>query len=249
MRSLDDLSSALKKLIIPSEVSDKNVFLNESTRYFIETLVLELQHIQAFEFHNIPVRNKILLHGVTGNGKTTIARYIAKRVKLPFIEIKSDEVIDSHLGSTSSNINMIFNQIKEPCILFWDEVDSIGCKRGGDVKNSAGHENDRITNSILINIEKLDRKVIFIGATNRIEILDSAFLRRFDVQFEILAPTADEKQRFVRQLLDYHKLPIEINSVEKLQSYSDIENYVINAARDYILSRINADKPGPDSKV
>jgi SpoVK/Ycf46/Vps4 family AAA+-type ATPase len=131
MRSLDDLSSALKKLIIPSEVSDKNVFLNESTRYFIETLVLELQHIQAFEFHNIPVRNKILLHGVTGNGKTTIARYIAKRVKLPFIEIKSDEVIDSHLGSTSSNINMIFNQIKEPCILFWDEVDSIGCKRGG----------------------------------------------------------------------------------------------------------------------
>lgn len=65
--------------------------------------------------------------------------------------------------------------------MFWDEVDTIGRKRGKGNDSAAGMENERMVNSILVNIEKLSNDVIFIGATNRREVLDSAFLRRFDV--------------------------------------------------------------------
>lgn len=238
MQMLNELSNDIKKLIIQGDGSDENVFLNEPTNILIEELILEWANIQAYQYHNLKVRNKILLHGITGNGKTTIAKYIAKKSDLPFVEVKAEEVIDSHLGSTGANIYNIFNKLKQPCVLFWDEVDSIGCKRGGDVKNSAGHENDRMTNSILVNLDKLSEEVIFIAATNRKEILDSAFIRRFDVQFEVMPPIEIEKERFATQLISYYKLPIETPDLSELKSYSDIKNCLVSIARDFVLNQI-----------
>ncbi len=238
MQMLNELSNDIKKLIIQSEGSDENVFLNDPTNILIEELILEWANIQAYQYHNLKVRNKILLHGITGNGKTTIAKYIAKKSDLPFVEVKAEEVIDSHLGITGANIYNIFNKLKQPCVLFWDEVDSIGCKRGGDVKNSAGHENDRMTNSILVNLDKLSEEVVFIAATNRKEVLDSAFIRRFDVQFEVMPPIEIEKERFAMQLISYYKLPIETPDLSELNSYSDIKNKLVSVARDFVLNQI-----------
>lgn len=237
LRSLDQLPSNVKNLLIQNELRDENVFLNEQTNKLIEDLILEWRNIPVYEFHNLKVRNKVLLHGTTGNGKTTIARHIARMSKLPFVEIKGDEVIDSHLGSTGSNIYNIFNQIKEPCVMFWDEIDSVGCKRGTDVK-AAGHENDRMTNSLLVNIEKLSSDVVFIGATNRRNVLDSAFVRRFDVQYEVQAPIEIEKERFANQLISYYKLPIETPELNELNSYSDIKNNIVSIAREMVLTQI-----------
>lgn len=238
LRSLDELSNDIKKLIIKNELKDENVFLNDQTNKLIEELLLEWKNISVYQYHNLKVRNKILLHGITGNGKTTIARYISKKSELPFIQIKSDEVIDSHLGSTGSNIYKIFNDIKEPCIIFWDEVDSIGCKRGSTDNSSASTENDRITNSVLLNIERLKDDVIFIGATNRKDVLDSAFIRRFDVSFEITPPKDIEKINFAEQLIDYYKIPIKSPNLSKLNSYSEIKNIIVEIARTHILNLI-----------
>lgn len=241
---LDSLSNDIKKLINTSVITEDNVFLNDTIKTLIDELIIEWKNAEAFRFHNLPVRNKILFHGATGNGKTTIAKHISKLTELPFIEINSDVMIDSHLGNTASNINRIFNQITMPCVLFWDEIDSIGKKRGIANDSAAAHENDRMVNSILVNIDKLSNDVIFIAATNRFDVLDSAFLRRFDVKFELSQPTDTEKLDFTEKMVDYYKLPLEIiseeeqNNLSQLQSYSDIKMALMNHARKYILNNI-----------
>ena len=184
-----------------------------------------------------------LLGDFTVTHNTTIARWLAKQMDLPFVEVKVDSVIDSHLGTSGRNINAIFENLKEPCVLFWDEVDSIGRRRGG-VRRDAGTEveNERMVNSILVNLDRLDPAVIFIGATNRRKVLDSAFVRRFDAQFEVGHPLEEEKRAFARQLVAYHQLPadFEPTGYEQLASFSDVRQAVIASARVFISQQIQA---------
>ncbi len=238
---IENLSGDIKKLITQSIITDDNVFLNDATSAIVTELLLEWKNAEVYKFHNLGVRNKILFHGTTGNGKTTIARHIAKLVNLPFVEVNSDIIIDSHMGNSGANIYKIFNQIKEPCVLFWDEVDTIGRMRGkGSADSSAGMENERMVNSILVNIEKLNNDVIFIGATNRREVLDSAFLRRFDVQFELTGPSDIEKDRFAKQMIAYYKLPetFALGPLNQYNSYSDIKLAFMDLARKFILQSL-----------
>lgn len=237
---LDNLDASIKTMLNTPVLSDENVYLNDPIRDLIRKLKTEWENLDAFNYHNIPVRNKILLHGPTGNGKTTIARFVAKQMSLPFVEVKSDLVIDSRMGSSGENIHKIFNKIKEPCILFWDEVDTVGRKRGVSNDSAASMENDRIVNSILVNLEKLGSETVFIAATNRYDILDSAFIRRFDVLFEIPHPTDVEKEAFTKQLLNYHRLAIDVG-VSTFTNFSDIKRYVMDIARNHIISKIVLD--------
>ena len=93
---LSELSSEIKKLVIHKGMSDEYVFLNPLVESFINELLIEWKNADLFMFHNLGVRNKILLHGPTGNGKTTIARHIARLSGLPFIEVNADLLTSSH---------------------------------------------------------------------------------------------------------------------------------------------------------
>jgi SpoVK/Ycf46/Vps4 family AAA+-type ATPase len=237
---INNLPNDLKKLIQQYDPNTDCVFLNNDIDWIISELLKEWNNKDAFNYHNIPVRNKILFYGPTGNGKTTIAKYISKVSCLPYVEVNSDIIIDSHLGNTGQNINKIFNQLNQPCILFWDEIDGIGKKRGTYKASSADSENERMTNSILTNIEKLNKDVIFIAATNRYDVLDDAFLRRFDLKFELKKPNEDQKQQFSRKIIEYYKLPDSFidKDLTKFESYSELKFYYLDLARKYILSKI-----------
>lgn len=237
---LESLSHDVKKLILRSEEKNDYVFIPNTTKSLLDELLIEWKNVDAFRHHNLPIRNKILLHGITGNGKTTIARHIAKLAELPFVEIKSDLVISSSIGSSGKNIDRIFNQIQEPCVLFWDEVDTIGRKRGNSQETAAGVENERMVNSVLVNIEKLSNDVIFVGATNRKDVLDSAFLRRFDILHEILPPTDQQKNVFSQNLVEYFNLPDEYLKLNHsdLISYSEIKSRMVDNARKRVLQNL-----------
>ena len=240
LMQLSALPSEIKKLINPVTITEDNVFLNPLTKVFIDELLIEWKNIDTYKFHNLGVRNKMLLHGPTGNGKTTIAKHISKLTGLPFVEVNSDYIIDSHLGKSSINIHKLFNELKEPCVLFWDEIDSIGRKRGLGTDSAAGMENERTINSILVNLEKLDNQVIFIGATNRKEILDSAFLRRFDIMWELATPSVSEKENFATQMKDYYKLPNDFmpENIDGINNFSEIKMRYMELARKYVLTQL-----------
>lgn len=240
MMRLDQLSSSVKNLFTLSIGTIDTVYVNSELKKTIDELLLEWINKDTYNYHNIPIRTKILLHGPTGNGKTTIARHIAHLSDLPFVEIHADRVIDSHIGSSGKNIHMLFNEIKEPCVLFWDEVDTIGRMRGDRKDDSAAFENERMVNSMLINIEKLGADVIFIGATNRAHVLDAAFLRRFDMQIELADPAEDEKYNFAYKLLSFYKLD-ELympNDIDKYNSFAEIKKAVLDKARTIIAHKI-----------
>jgi SpoVK/Ycf46/Vps4 family AAA+-type ATPase len=238
MIPIAQLSHDVKKLLDLEFTLTDPVFINEGFKELLPDLLLEIKNKDIFREHNLPIRNKILLHGLTGNGKTTYAKYIAQQSELPYLEIKSDIVIDSRLGNTSGNINKIFTSIIAPCVMLWDEIDSIGKRRGGSDDSGATNENSRMTNSMLTNMDKLGPDVIFIGATNRIEIMDSAFLRRFDIVFEVKAPDEYNKLCFADQLANHYKIKVVDSEVKEMVSYSDIKRYMADKARKEILNLI-----------
>lgn len=238
MKTLDELKPDIKKLISTETERHEYVFIDSYLNKVINEILFEWENKDVYKLHNLNVRNKILLHGPTGNGKTTIARNIAKQSKLPFVEVNSDIMIDSHLGSTGQNIHKLFNTIKEPCILFWDEVDSIGRSRGSSDKSGVGMENERMVNSILVNLEKLSNDVIFIGATNRKDILDVAFIRRFDILHEVGHPTLEMKQEFTTGLFKYHGVPEPEINFSELENFSKIKDVVIRIARQHVIEML-----------
>lgn len=231
------------KALINHDISDiDNVYIDTELRITLDALLKEWENSNLLSRHNIPLRNKLLLHGSTGNGKTTLAKYIAKLFNLPFISINSDSMINSKLGATGQNINNIFNKINGKCVLFWDEIDSIAKVRNNS-NDSIAIENDRIVNSLLINIEKMNSDIIFIGATNRINILDSAFIRRFDELIEIEPPSIIDKYKYITNLfiqfnINTVDLLWDIEDFKEFHSYSDIKKEVTRISRNYILNRV-----------
>ena len=95
-----------------------------------------------------------------------------------------------------------------------------------------------MVNSILVNLEKLSADVIFIGATNRRDVLDTAFLRRFDCELELGEPTLVEKDAFASKLIKHYKLNVSAYNTRQFKNFSDIKRDLTDIARKYVLSEI-----------
>lgn len=229
-------------------INNDYVFIEDNLKEVIDNIIFEYKNKDIFLSHNLKTRNKILLYGDTGNGKTTLARYISKLFNLPFVNINSDSLIEGKLGETSSRINKIFSNINEPCVMFIDEIDSIARSRNfsSSDSTSGAYENERITNSLLINLEKLSDDVIFICASNRKDVLDSAFLRRLDIIHEVKNPDEISKIKFTEDLLKYHNQTLKefymnyrMNfDFSKYKNFSDLKIEILNYLRKNIKNKI-----------
>lgn len=138
----------------------------------------------------------VLLQGKPGTGKTEFARFVAYSLELPMFSLNFSQMIDSHLGETSKNINIIFNYIKNnKCILFLDELDCIAGNRQTAV--GAEKELSRISITLMQEIDCLPNNVIVIAATNMPENIDSALLKRFSIVKKVSEPTEEDNLRFI----------------------------------------------------
>jgi SpoVK/Ycf46/Vps4 family AAA+-type ATPase len=227
----------LENLVTVSKPEKKDLILSISERY--NDIIKEHKNKDLYTQHNLNVTNKILLTGSPGNGKSSLAKNLSFDLNLPLLQVNNSNLVGSKLGSTSNNIGHIM-KISEPCVLFFDEIDSIAMSRDND-KNSEHSDIIRSLNVMLIEMERISPDIIFIAATNRYDKLDKAIIRRFDEVLELKAPDEHNKKLFIQKLrLDY-KMNIDDEVDEKiysLSSYSDIENSYKKYIRTKILQTI-----------
>jgi len=161
----------------------------------------------------------VLLVGEPGCGKTLLARAVAGEADVPFFSISGSDFVEMFVGVGASRVRDLFKQAKDssPCIIFLDEIDAVGRKRGSGFASGGHDEREQTLNAILVEMDGFDTndQVILMAATNRADVLDPALTRpgRFDRQIHV--PLPDIKGRI--GILEVHSKKI------KLSPHIDLE--------------------------
>ncbi|KAF6213451.1 hypothetical protein GE061_011170 [Apolygus lucorum] len=163
-----------------------------------ELVQYPVEHPEKFLKFGMQPSRGVLFYGPPGCGKTLLAKAIANECQANFICIKGPELLTMWFGESEANVRDIFDKARAaaPCVMFFDELDSIAKFRGSSVSDAGGAA-DRVINQILTEMDGINAKknVFIIGATNRPDIIDPAILRPGRLDQLIYIPLPDEKSR------------------------------------------------------
>jgi len=176
-----------------------------------ELVQYPVEHPEKFLKFGMTPSKGVLFYGPPGCGKTLLAKAIANECQANFISIKGPEMLTMWFGESEANVREVFDKARQaaPCVLFFDELDSIAKSRGGSV-GDAGGAGDRVINQILTEMDGMNSKknVFIIGATNRPDIIDSAILRPGRLDQLIYIPLPDDASRIQILKANLRKSPI-----------------------------------------
>jgi len=162
------------------DVTWKDIGALESIREELTLSVLEpISNPERFQELGLPLPAGVLLYGPPGCGKTLLAKAIANESGANFISVKGPELLDKYVGESERAVRQVFERARasSPCIIFFDELDSLCPKRGSD--SGGGGVSERVVNQLLTEMDGLEsrRSVFVIAATNRPELIDPAMMR------------------------------------------------------------------------
>ena len=158
-----------------------------------EEIVSFLKQPEKYTIVGAKIPKGILVVGPPGTGKTLLAKAIANEADVPFFSVAGSEFVEMFIGIGASRVRDLFQKASEnaPCIVFIDEIDAVGRERGAGI-GGGNDEREQTLNQLLTEMDgfKENKGVIVVGATNRVDILDSALLRpgRFDRQVTVNLP-------------------------------------------------------------
>ncbi|KAI8330998.1 P-loop containing nucleoside triphosphate hydrolase protein [Chlamydoabsidia padenii] len=222
--------------------------LNETRRTLLETLEWPTKYAAVFSQCPLRLRSGLLLYGYPGCGKTLLASAVAKECGLNFISVKGPEILNKYIGASEKSVRDLFERASaaKPCVLFFDEFDSIAPRRGHD---STG-VTDRVVNQMLTQMdgaEGLDG-VYVLAATSRPDLIDPALLRpgRLDKALLCGMPSFDERLEILQALSQKMTLASEVDLkeyAEKTEGFSgaDLQGFLYNAHLEAIHGAINID--------
>ncbi|MDF9778788.1 AAA family ATPase [Pseudomonas baetica] len=177
-----------------------DVVLEDHLEAEVHELLLEHHRRAELQAFSLEPRHKILLEGAEGNGKTMLAEALAHSLEVLFIQVKFSGVISSRMGETGQFLDEIFQYAAgQPCVLFIDEFDTIATQRGSNAMDVG--EAQRITNQLLLSLNKLPAHTVFIAATNNLGAIDRAARRRFDCEMSLGKPSQALREKLASKEL------------------------------------------------
>jgi ATPases of the AAA+ class len=196
--------SALREVLVqvPNVTWDQVGGLESLKEELYEAVEWPLKHRDAFEHTDVAAPKGILLYGPPGTGKTLIAKAVAHTTESNFISIKGPELLSKWVGESEKGVREVFRKARQaaPCIIFLDELDSLAPSRGSGSSDS--NVTERVVSQLLTEIDGLEelQDVLIIGATNRVDLIDSALLRpgRFDRILEVPLPEAKGRENIFK---------------------------------------------------
>ncbi|CAG0921918.1 unnamed protein product [Notodromas monacha] len=210
------------KLVNPTDIGVKfaDVAGCEEAKLEIMEFVNFLRNPQQYLDLGAKIPKGALLTGNPGTGKTLLAKATAGEANVPFISVSGSEFLEMFVGIGPSRVRDMFSMAKKhaPCILFIDEIDAVGRKRGG--RSIGGHsEQENTLNQLLVEMDGFNTStnVVVLAATNRVDILDPALLRpgRFDRQIYVPAPDIKGRASIFKVHLKPLKTTIDKNELSR----------------------------------
>jgi len=205
--------SALRETVVEIPTTTWNDIggLDKVKRELQETVQYPVEHPEKFLKYGMSPSKGVLFYGPPGTGKTLLAKAIANECQANFISIKGPELLTMWFGESEANVRDVFDKARAaaPCVMFFDELDSIAKSRGGSGGDGGG-ASDRVLNQILTEMDGMNAKknVFIIGATNRPDQIDSALLRPGRLDQLIYIPLPDEASRLSILQATLRKSPV-----------------------------------------
>ena len=221
----------LEDLILPLPVSQQ-----------VRQLVEEQHRADLLRSHGIQPRHRVLLSGPPGNGKTSVAEAIAEALAVQFFTVRYDALVGSYLGETNTRLARLFDYARTiPCVLFFDEFDSIGKERG-DIHETG--EIKRVVSFLLMQIDQLPSYVVTVAATNHAELLDRAVWRRFQLRLAMPQPSHETLAVYLDRQFDAWRETTGMNAEALANKLGDVSfaealEFCQTVRRQHILSLAN----------
>lgn len=221
------------------KVSLDDTVLSEKNRHKIVQLIKEHNYIEELHQYGLPVDNKVLLHGLSGCGKTMTAKAIARALGKNIFILNLSNIVSARIGETSQNIKQVFDKAgREKAVLFLDEFDQIGKARGNDDKDVG--EMRRLVNTLIQLIDYYPETALLICATNHPEIIDTALLRRFQIRLQFDMPTAPMLDDYYTRILS--RFPEELQSINREYnlSFAEARDYALGIVKSRLINQLEA---------
>ena len=225
-----------------------SVILPPETRAQIAELVTEVQSAGRLAAYGLTPRHKLLLTGVPGTGKTSLAEALAHTLGVPFLTLHYGRVIISLLGETGSLLTRVLDQVSgTPVVLLIDEVETLLSERATSAHRTDVGEQARVVSTFLLALDRVATPAVVVGATNHPDMLDRAVRRRFDLVID-LPDLAGQAQQTVwvealiaKMARDYPLIPV-VNLTHDLPrsgwlSLAALEQAVRDRARAWVLAQ------------
>lgn len=192
----------IQELIIEKLTSDyklSDLICPDDTKKDLIYFLKEQHSIDMLNSLDLPAANRVLLYGPPGCGKTLASYVIAGEMKRMMYVVNLGAIVSSKLGETSKNLSKLFKRAsEEDSIIFMDEFDSLGKVRDYDQDHG---EMKRVVNTILQLFDFLPKRTVVIAATNQINMIDEALIRRFDLSLKLDLPNKSQIKELINNTL------------------------------------------------
>ncbi|KAI8983008.1 P-loop containing nucleoside triphosphate hydrolase protein, partial [Pilobolus umbonatus] len=216
-----------------------------------QSVLLPLLNPEVFTKLGIYPPSGLLLYGPTGCGKTVLVQALISDSMMNVISIRGPEIFSKYLGETEDKIRRLFATAKKisPCIIFIDEMDSLGTKRGFDQGDSSGGVNERVLSTLLNEMDGVEGRkgVVVIGCTNRPDQIDDAILRpgRLDQLIYVCLPTLEDRLDIIKTIMKRLSIagdvdPVKLAENTEFCSGADLENLFREAGTIALRRNIEA---------